>query len=65
MLLPSQKTSTRTQFYVRTRSGAWVESNDYNTIEEARKDFAREWWRGRQPAIVQKTTTETVVEEGE
>lgn len=64
-LLPSQMYGTFTRFYVRAREGAWIESDEVRTLEQAQTEMARERWRGRRPAIIGKVTTETVVEEGE
>jgi hypothetical protein len=64
-LLPSQRFSSSTRFYVRAREGAWIESDNCRTREEAQTEMAKSRWRGRRPCIVELVTTETVVEEGE
>ena len=63
-MLPGETSCTTIRFYVRTRSGVWVESPSVKTIEEARTEMAREWWVGREPAIVKSETVEIIVEEG-
>jgi hypothetical protein len=64
MLLPGQHIGTTTRFYVRAGGGAWLESDYVRTIEEARKEMDREYWKGRKPVIVKRETVETIVEEG-
>lgn len=62
-LMPGRTSGTNTRFYARTVEGAWVESDHYGTIEEARTEASGPWWQGRKTVIIKIETTETIVEE--
>jgi hypothetical protein len=64
-LMPGQMSGSFTRFYVRAREGAWIESDEVRSREEAQTEMAKNRWRGRKPCIIEKVVTETVVEEGE
>lgn len=65
MLLPSQNSSERVRFYVKTSDGAYIESNEFVNQEVAELEMKKEYWQGRKPCVVKITTFEEVVIRGE
>ena len=65
MLLSSQSRSERVRFYVKTSSGAYVESSHFVNQETAEREMKKEFWQGREPCVVKIITIEEVVVRGE
>ena len=65
MLLPSQNSSERVRFYVKTSEGAYIESDHFVNQEVAEEQMKREYWKGRKPCVVKITIIEEVVVRGE
>ena len=64
MLLPSQNSSERVRFYVKSSSGAYIESDEFVNREVAEREMKKEFWQGREPCVVRRTTLEEVVLRG-